>query len=198
MTQERDLGRHSNLRKDPYEHIQPTNRPVGPAHRKPYYSAEEVHAATSQALYSGRRMGMTLFNHIWRVMWGRWKKAQPFKLKMMEVLYVALNERRPQWMSEIILNSWEANGPAPHFFDIESMSHHLSPTPDREMYIDVSYHLEGPLIVTGETCIYFDWPSKYRIPILIRATLQSLVARSRFRVSTDDGEQNWMQWLGKP
>lgn len=84
-------------------------------------------------------------------------------------------------MSEIIITSWEAQGPSPHFFDIVQMSHLLSSDPDNELFIDFSFHLQGPLIVTGETCVYFEWPSRYRIPVFVRAICHSLVAKARIK-----------------
>ena len=64
--------------------------------------------ATEKAYQSGRNIMISGFNHLMRVMWQMWKKSENYKLEVMKAIYVALNARRPTWMSEIIINSWEA------------------------------------------------------------------------------------------
>ena len=54
------------------------------------------------------------------------------------------------------------------------------------------------MIVTGETCVYIDWPKKYRIPVFVKAICHSLCARIRIKFNTKDESENWIQWIGKP
>ena len=64
--------------------------------------------------------------------------------------------------------------------------------------MDFSFKLIGPLIVSGETCVYLDWPKKLRIPVYVKAICQNMVARVRLKYSARDHDDNWMQWIGKP
>jgi len=47
------------------------------------------------------------------IFWEVWRTAQPFKAKVMQTIYVALNKNRPKFLSEIIIKSIEQLGPAP-------------------------------------------------------------------------------------
>ena len=62
----------------------------------------------------------------------------------------------------------------------------------------MSFKFKGPLVVTGETCIYIDWPKRYRIPVFVKATCKSMVAKVRLKYSSTDHDENWVQWIGKP
>ena len=102
-------------------------------------------------------------------------------------------------MSEIIINTFDTSrAPAPHFFDIKHVTPLLSTDPDNEILVDMSLKVQGPLVVTGETCIYIDWPKKYRIPVFVRAICHSLCAKIRVKYNTKEQSENWMQWIGKP
>ena len=59
-----------------------------------------------------------MINHVWKVLWEIWRDSQHFKREVMKVIYIALNKRRPSWISEIIINDWESKGPSPHFYNM--------------------------------------------------------------------------------
>lgn len=52
-------------------------------------------------------------NKMLQIFWEVWRNAQPFKAKIMQTIYVALNKNRPKFLSEIIIKSIEQLGPAP-------------------------------------------------------------------------------------
>jgi len=74
----------------------------------------------------------------------------------------------------------------------------LSNDPANETFIDFSYQIAGPIVVTIDTMVFIDWPKKYRIPVQVKAIINSLSAKMRIRFSTKNTHDNWIQWIGKP
>lgn len=74
----------------------------------------------------------------------------------------------------------------------------LSEDAKNEVFVDTSFQFQGPLIITGETSVYIDWPKKYRIPVFVKAICHSLCARIRIKFNTKNESENWIQWIGKP
>jgi Ca2+-dependent lipid-binding protein len=116
----------------------------------------------------------------------------------MKIIYMAINQDRPKFLSEIIIKSLELKGPTPQLFDIKHLTPVLSDNTTQEIYADASFLVQGPVEATAETCVYIDWPKSYRIPVFVKAVVHSFSARVRIKFSSADMSDNYMQWIGKP
>ena len=92
-------------------------------------------------------------NQTMKVFWEVWKTSSAFKATVMKDLYQALNKKRPDFMTEIIVTSFEHSGVAPRIYDLKHLTPLLCDSPDREMMMDVVMQLLGQVEICVETNI---------------------------------------------
>lgn len=137
-------------------------------------------------------------NHTLAIFWEVWRSSQPFKNELMKTIYLALNKNRPKFLEEVNVTGLEQHGPPPKIFDAKHVTQLLSKDPDNEVFVDFSYQIQGPIIVTGDTTVQIDLHKRIRIPVSMKAIVNSLCAKMRIKFNTKNPNDNWIQWLGKP
>jgi hypothetical protein len=58
-------------------------------------------------------------NQTLKIFWDVWKTSPVFKANIMKDIWNSLNKKRPNFLEEIIVTSYEHRGPAPKLFDIK-------------------------------------------------------------------------------
>ena len=59
----------------------------------------------------------------------------------MKTIYLALNKNRPKFLAEVVVTGLEQQGPPPKLFDVKHMTRLLSDDPDKDLFVDFSYHM---------------------------------------------------------
>jgi len=72
---------------------------------------------------SGKKEVIDAINQAVKVFWEVWKNSATFKSIVMKDIYNALNKKRPEMLSEVVVTSYEHRGPSPIIHDIK----HLTP-----------------------------------------------------------------------
>jgi hypothetical protein len=74
-----------------------------------------------------------------KIFWDVWKNSPAFKSIVMKDIHNALNKKRPDLMSEIIVTSYEHRGLPPVIYDIKHLTPILCQNQDRESMLDVVF-----------------------------------------------------------
>lgn len=162
------------------------------------YSQADIDRIQTEAFMNGKQHIVQGINHTLQIFWEVWRSSPPFKNELMKTIYLALNKNRPTFLEEVVVTGLEQQGPPPKIFDVKHVTRLLSKDPEHELFVDFSYQIQGPIIVTGDTTVHIDWPKTYRIPVYMKAIVQSLCAKMRVKFNSRNNEENWIQWLGKP
>lgn len=65
------------------------------------------------AYISGKHEIIQGVNQTLKIFWEVWRNSMPFKTEIMKIIYLALNQGRPKFLSEIIIKTLELKGPTP-------------------------------------------------------------------------------------
>ena len=96
-------------------------------------------SGSDQAYTQGKLEIIQGVNQTLKIFWEVWRNSLPFKTEIMKIIYLAINQDRPKFLSEIIIKSLELKGPTPKLFDIKHLTPVLSSNTPNEIYADASF-----------------------------------------------------------
>lgn len=137
------------------------------------------------------------------VLWEAWSDEDAqFHSLVLAAIYVALNESRPSFLSEILCLAQIFEGDAPQLetlgvcspFDYEK----VGAIPKKDMYIEGDINFDGGYILVIKTGYKINWPSEawYEIPVTLRISVRQL--KGRVRLLYSNSAKSHLQFMRKP